>query len=163
MTKVDADHFIIDEGTLRVDRPAPPFAAKALLDEARPYYEAGWTEDGPPLRFTLVSDTHIVSVIPEVEDRNLLAMAIPQLIKEYGATRYIVVIDGIASEKHSNEDFADILIIGAFNVLGDRALGGFEIRHNAEGGACLGPWAELEICQGWAFELFDVMTPSTTY
>jgi hypothetical protein len=167
MTKT-AHNFFVNEGKLRAGMSPPPFSAKALLDAARPYLEAGWRDDDPAIVFTLISNTREVCVIPETPDHDGVTAIMSALIKKYDITRYVVVVEALVSEgpgcPSEDPDSVEMLLVGAANVLGDKVLGCFEIKRDAEGCGSLGAWEETDDFSGWMLEFFDdLQAPSSVH
>jgi hypothetical protein len=151
--------FMVFEGAL--SDPPPPICPYALCDEMRDHLAAEWCEGGPYLFFTLIAESRVYTVIPHpCVRREVIKDAMPRLITEVGADRYVYVAESWISDRKDcrptdDSNHKEVLVIGAVDIKGQSGSGYFEITRDADGRASLASWHSMAgEAQSWMLELF---------
>jgi hypothetical protein len=121
------------------------------------------------MSFTLIASDRVYVAVPpdhDDEDRPLIQQGLAELIQHVGADRYAFMAEASAGTSElcrPRDDPRRIekLLIGAATIEGDKAVGWFEIKRDAEGRASLANWERLQPTpRGWMLELFGRPSPT---
>ena len=130
--------------------PPPPLCPGSLRDDMCRELEATWCAGGPTLVFRLIAGDRVYTVIPERVDRDFLKAAMPRLIEELGATRYVCVAKSWASDRKEcrpsdDPDRKEMLLVGAVAITGENGAGFYQIKRDTDGRASLANWEPAKL------------------